>query len=177
MVGLQIVLCNLGGNLVSNDIYLLSDTIVFDSKPIAVPYNYRISYKISQIMLIISLCCSRGGCSLVKLHMISMALSSKDSMEKLLDFANRGLTEIPVVRFDPTVNRALLFAISEKLIVQQKDGKLRLTVEGKNYISAIINDKTLMVREKNSLNQLSTKITEKVIGDIMTNWRYQNATN
>ncbi|MBR2886263.1 MAG: hypothetical protein IKB93_15975, partial [Clostridia bacterium] len=81
------------------------------------------------------------------------------------------------VRFDPTVNRALLFAISEKLIVQQKDGKLRLTIEGKNYISAIIKDKTLMVREKNSLNQLSTKITEKVIGDIMTNWRYQNATN
>lgn len=161
----------------TNDVYLLSDTIVFDSKPIAVPYNYRISYKIAQIMLVISLSCSRGGCSLVKIHMISMALSSKDSMEKLLDFANGRLIEIPVVRFDPAVNRALLFAFSEKLIVQQKDGKIRLTVEGKNYISAILKDKTLMVREKIFLKQLSTKITEKVISDIMTNWRYQNATN
>ena len=54
------------------DEFLISDTIVFDAKPIAVPYNYRISYKISQLVLILSICSPRGGCSLIKLHMISL---------------------------------------------------------------------------------------------------------
>lgn len=40
------------------DKYLLTDEIIFDSKPDAVPYNYRISYKMSQIALIIGMCCN-----------------------------------------------------------------------------------------------------------------------
>ena len=89
--------------------YLLSNTIIFDSKPIAVPYNYRVSYKISQLALILSLCCSRGGCSLVKLHMISVALNSEVSMLQMERIADGILSELPVIRFDPAVNRALLF--------------------------------------------------------------------
>jgi hypothetical protein len=42
------------------DNYLLTDEIVFQSKPDAVPYNYRISYKIAQICIII--CKSSKGC-------------------------------------------------------------------------------------------------------------------
>ena len=102
--------------------YILSDEIVFNSKPIAVPYNYRISYKISQLMLILSICCSKGGCSLIKLHMISMAFNSNEAMEQLRNLSNGQLTEVPVIRFDPAVTRAALFAKSENLIVQQKDG-------------------------------------------------------
>ena len=50
------------------DTYLLADKIVFDSKPDAVPYNYRISYKMAQICLVIAKSCrGRAGCSLVKL--------------------------------------------------------------------------------------------------------------
>ena len=50
------------------DNYLLTNEIIFDSKPDAVPYNYRISYKIAQICLIVAKSCSgRAGCSLVKL--------------------------------------------------------------------------------------------------------------
>lgn len=161
----------------SGEIYLLSDTIVFNSKPIAVPYNYRVSYKISQLALILSLCCSRGGCSLVKLHMISMALSSEASMLQMERFADGNLTEIPVIRFDPAVNRALLFSISDGLVVQQKDGKLKLSQEGKNYVAAIMKESNLMIREKNFLSKISTKITESLIKDIMSNWRYQNVTN
>ena len=159
------------------DLYLLSNTIIFDSKPIAVPYNYRVSYKISQLALILSLCCSRGGCSLVKLHMISMALSSKASMVQMEDFADGHLVEIPVIRFDPAVNRALLFAISEGLIIQQKDGKLKLTLQGKDYVVAIMKEPDIMMREKEFLSKISTKITEGLIKEIMSNWRYQDATN
>ncbi len=159
----------------NNDSFLLSDTIVFDSKPIAVPYNYRVSYKIAQLLLIISLCCSRGGCSLIKLHMISMSFNSDASMEQMERFSNGLLSEIPLVRFDPAVNRALLIAINEGLITQQQDGKVKLSPKGRLYVSKIMDEDDLMVREKKHLNAISSKITEKRIGEIMVNWRYQGA--
>lgn len=157
--------------------YLLSNTIIFDSKPIAVPYNYRVSYKISQLALILSLCCSRGGCSLVKLHMISVALNSEVSMLQMERIADGILSELPVIRFDPAVNRALLFAISEGIIVQQKNGKLKLSLQGKKYVATIMKEPNLMIHEKNFLSKISTKITEDLIKEIMSNWRYQDATN
>lgn len=157
--------------------FLLSDTIIFDGKPIAVPYNYRISYKISQLMLIIQLCCSsRSGCSLIKLHLLSAFLDPNTSFHQLLDIADGKISEIPVIRFDPVVNRALLYAVSEGAIVQQKDGKYKLSPVGKKYVALIMEENSLMLREKELLSKISTRITEQIIKDIISNWRYGNAT-
>lgn len=87
--------------------FLIADEILFDAKPDAVPYNYRISYKLAQLCLILEMCCGRGGCSLLKLHMISIGLSTNNDMEKLSDFANDRLTNYTIVRFDPAVNHAV----------------------------------------------------------------------
>ena len=63
------------------DNYLLTNKIIFEAKPDAVPYNYRISYKIAQICMIISKSCSgKSGCSLLKMHIISNALNTKECM-------------------------------------------------------------------------------------------------
>lgn len=56
---------------------LIRADIVFDAKPDAVPYNYRISYKVSQLCLIIRICGWGDTCSLIKLHMISFAMISR----------------------------------------------------------------------------------------------------
>ena len=71
--------------------------IVFDAKPDAVPYNYRISYKVTQLCLIMRICGRGDVCSLIKLHMISFALISKDNMEKLVNFAE-GTEGAPLVQ-------------------------------------------------------------------------------
>jgi len=54
---------------------LLKNGIIFDAKPDVVPYNYRISYKVSIICLLIYKCCGRMGCSLIKMHIIASALA------------------------------------------------------------------------------------------------------
>ena len=71
--------------------------IVFDAKPDAVPYNYRISYKVTQLCLIMRLCGRGDVCSLIKLHMISFALISHDNMRKLVAFVD-GTGNAPIVR-------------------------------------------------------------------------------
>lgn len=63
-------------------------SVVFDAKPDAVPYNYRISYKVTQLCLIMRICGRGDTCSLIKLHMISFALISHENMRKLIEFAD-----------------------------------------------------------------------------------------
>ena len=87
---------------------LVYTDIVFNAKPDAVPYNYRISYKVTQLCLIMRICGRGDVCSLIKLHMISFALISQENMRKLVDFAD-GIGSAPIVRFDPSVNRALTY--------------------------------------------------------------------
>lgn len=156
--------------------YILTDEIEFNPKPEAVPYNYRISYKISQLLLIISICC-RGGCSLIKLNMISISMYTKKRERQLIDFANDKVVEPPIIRFDPAVNRALLFAMSDGLVIQQKDGKFKLSSKGKKFVDLIKSDNELMTYEKTFLTELSKKLTEEKIKNIMVLWRYTNAEN
>ena len=71
----------------------LQGDIIFDAKPDAVPYNYRISYKVSQLCLIMYICGWGTSCSLIKLHMISFALLSRKNMDNLCCGSQR-LTDV-----------------------------------------------------------------------------------
>lgn len=156
--------------------FLLTEQIVFDAKPDAVPYNYRISYKVSQLCLIVAMCCSRGGCTLVKLHIISNALNTKAYMDILDAYVN---DKIPfmIARFDPAVNRAIKYAIADKLLVQQKNGKFRLTDKGKGLVKKMEKEKDLLVIEKNYLSKLGTRLTDEKLESLISYWRYNNADN
>lgn len=120
--------------------------IVFNAKPDAVPYNYRISYKVTQLCLIMRICGRGDVCSLIKLHMISFALISQENMRKLVDFAD-GIGSAPIVRFDPSVNRALTYAIGYGLIIRQQNAKYKLTDRGKQLAEQIKVVGDLMVIE------------------------------
>jgi hypothetical protein len=160
----------------NNKNYILADEIIFEAKPDAVPYNYRISYKMAQLCLIMELCC-RGGCSLLKLHMISIGLSTKQDMEVLKDLAYDRLGNYTVVRFDPAVNHAIRFAAADGLIVQQQNGLFKLTKIGKSYVKKIMKDVHLMKDEKRYLTVLSTMLTEDKIKALTSLWRYSSAEN
>lgn len=154
--------------------YLLTNEIIFDSKPDAVPYNYRISYKMAQLCLIISKSCSgREGCSLVKLHIISNGLNTEKNMRELEDYVNERMGFM-LVRFDPAVNRALKYAIADNLVSQLKNGTFKLTKNGKEFIKRIEKE-DILLEEKSFLNKLGTRLTKEKIERLMSLWRYKNA--
>lgn len=155
--------------------YILSDEIIFEAKPDAVPYNYRISYKIGQVCLIFAMCCGRSGCSLFKLHMISTSLYTKEEMKRLKEFSESIISTYSIIRFDPAINRAVKYALADKLIFQQGNGLFRLTEKGKEFVKSIRADKDIMINEKKFLAELSSKLTEKKIKELMTVWRYTDA--
>lgn len=150
--------------------------IVFNAKPDAVPYNYRISYKVTQLCLIMRICGRGDVCSLIKLHMISFALISQENMRKLVDFAD-GIGSAPIVRFDPSVNRALTYAIGYVLIKRQQNAKYKLTDRGKQLAEQIKVVGDLMVIEIGDLNLLAKKLTERKVEEIVDRWRIKDAEN
>ncbi len=150
--------------------------IVFNAKPDAVPYNCRISYKVSQLCLIMRLCGRGDVCSLVKLHMISYALISRKNMKQLIEFAE-GTGSMPIVRFDPSVNKALMYAIAYGLVEQQQTAKYKLTNRGHQLAEQIKLAGDLMVIEIDNLNTLAKKLTETKVNEIVEMWRTKDAEN
>lgn len=149
-------------------------SVKVESKPIAVPYNYRTMYKISQLILIIYYCCgNRKGCSLEKLHMISTSIISKSDYDRLSSFIS-GKQNIIIIRFDPVVNRAVTLALAEELLYRQVNGLFKLSIKGKQFVEELDKDKTLMVREKELMQRISTNLTEEKINCLMADWRINN---
>ena len=136
----------------------------------AVPYNYRISYKIAQLCIIILSCSnSRSGCSLIKIHIVSNALNNDSYMEKLESILDKQRKEI-IVRFDPAVDRGIKYAMADGLLEQLKSGTYKLTEKGKEYANSIYQD-SVMLREKRKLNKIGRRLTNDIIDEIMSMWR------
>ena len=146
---------------------LASKGIIFEAKPDAIPYNYRISYKISIICLLIHSCCGRRGCSLIKMHIIGSALSDDRFKQRLMKSLNSQLQYNLIVRFDPALNRALEFALADKMIVQQ----------GKKLATTISDDESIFRTEKEILREISLSLTEERIKELSERWKYHNAEN
>ena len=150
---------------------LAKEGVIFEAKPDAIPYNYRNSYKISTICLLIHSCCGRRGCSLIKMHIIGSALSDNRFKQELIKFLNSRVQHNLIVRFDPALNRALEYAVADAMIVQQGNGTYKLTEKGKKLVKAIIEDKEIFRSEKETLNEISLSLTEERIKEISERWK------
>lgn len=149
--------------------------IEFSQRPDPVPYNYRISYKVAQICLILDLAVKKGGCSFQLIQIVATALTTDFDMIQLKLFIDGKMPDYSIIKYDPAVNYALQFAIAERLIVQQNNGKLKLTEIGKHFCKSIMEDNSLLIEEKKSLTALRGKITENAIQDLRKKWRELNA--
>lgn len=146
--------------------------IRFSRKPMPVPYKYRISYKIAQIVLIIGICCRKGACSLIKVHMLSWALTSAKEMNSLARFLNsETASSQPNLRLDPSVNRALIFGVAEKVFFQANNGKYGLTEQGERFFAEIMHDSDILTIEKIFLKSVANKLPEKKIDELISDWR------
>lgn len=144
--------------------------IDFKERPSPVPYNYRISYKVAQICLILFMI-KKGGCSFIKMQMISVALSSDYDMEQVLDFISGKLPDYSIISFDPSVNNALLYARAEGLIeIQPSNGKFKLSKKGKQFAQTICNNADIMKKEKNNLKEIINNITDDEISSLVERW-------
>lgn len=147
----------------------IDNDIIFDQKAKAVPYNYRVSYKVSQLCFMMYICCRKQTCSITKLHILSTCLLSENEFRKVLRICNEDANIVPpVIRYDPAVTLALQFAIADGFISQQTNQKISLTDKGKKLALEIDINDTLMIKEKQVLCEIKKKLTDVKVQKIST---------
>ncbi len=159
------------------ELFKYIENVRFKHRPNAVPSSYRIIYRITQILLIMKVCCKgKKGCSLEKIQIISDAISYEESLGRLKLFI-QGKIEAITIRYDPSLNRAITYAMAEGLICVQKNKLFKLSEKGKSYIKEIENNEHLYANEKKILKSISTKLTEEMIQKLIMDWRLDYAEN
>ncbi|MDU4787620.1 MAG: hypothetical protein E6441_12855 [Clostridium sp.] len=153
-------------------LFQFMERVTIKNRPMAVPYNYRPIYKVSELVLILLNCCpSNKGCSAEKLHIISNVIKNEDDLSTLLDFFDDYKNTLLIIRYDPVVNRALRFAVGEGLVKIQKNGLMRLTKSGKKFGELLKDNDSLFKKEKKITEKISYRLTEEKINKILLDWR------
>jgi hypothetical protein len=139
----------------------------FTKRNVPIPADYRPLFKIGHIVLILFNCCRSNKSSLIKLHFFCWALKSRSNLTVVQgwiknDFKN----EFHIWGVEPTVNRALRFAVADGLIDDQ-GGEFVLTDRGISLAKIMNKDKELFVNEKLFLESLGKNgVTEQRIKDL-----------
>jgi hypothetical protein len=156
------------------ELYL--DRITFTKKPISIPPEYRPSYTIGLVVLILKLCCQSSKSSLLKLHLINWALKSDENKNAIKKFILSNYTESSKTwGIEPSLNRALNYSVHEG-ICTLNDGKYQLAEKGEVFYLKIMEDVEYLNEEIDFLKFLGKhKITDNRIESIYRKWKNQNA--
>lgn len=92
----------------------------FRRRPRALPCSMRPGWRLHVLMLILNQC--RGArASLEQLHVLNWAIRTEDTRQHFLQFleGKRAPNQV-IVRYDPSLSRAIDFAFAEKLVIRQE---------------------------------------------------------
>lgn len=145
--------------------------IVFNERPMPLYPSYRPMYKVSLILLILSINGYSGKSSLLKLHLFSWALKSHKNLDALKEFVvSNYKKDLKFFGIELTLNRALNLAIAEKLI-SFIDDKYTLLEKGAEFSNYLIKSKELFIYEKQVLKLVGKSITDEKMNELLKHWK------
>lgn len=152
---------------------MIEKDIIYTNRPVAIPFGYSLPYKLALLCMIISKNCeSRKSCPLVKLQLIITTLLSEGSLKKLIQLCKDKSYILTPVRFDPSINKALVFGIKDGVIKKLENGNYKLTELGKNFVEKILKNKILEFESKELL-KLGI-LDDQTLEFIISTWRYDD---
>jgi transcription termination factor NusB len=145
--------------------------IVFNERPMPLYPSYRPMYKVSLILLVLSLNGYAGKASLLKLHLFSWALKSHKNLDALKEFVvSNYKKDLKFFGIELTLNRALNLAIAENLI-SFVDDKYSLLEKGIEFANYLIKSKELFIYEKQVLKMVGKRITDDKMNELLKHWK------
>lgn len=146
--------------------------VTFAEREVPVPYNYRIQYRLAQIVLILGICVSKGSCSWIKMQILSSAINYEKEYEKLNSCLQGWcIGSIPYIKSDPPLYRAIGFAEAEGLVEFNHSLKLSLTKRGRAFFDELMSETEILVHEKEVLQSIGSQLTENKVESFAKMWR------
>jgi hypothetical protein len=141
---------------------LLRVPFTFTRRPVSIAADLRPLWRISIICLILQHC-RMTAATLVQLHVLNWALRDQTTRAAFLDALRGGLTDAPIVRIDPSLNRAVDLAIGEGLVNRSSQGRLVLGQRGATLAQRVLSDDAIFVDEKAFFEEVGGKISGAMI--------------
>lgn len=140
----------------------------FRAQPSPLPGDLRIAWRIALLLLI--LLHSRGQkASLQKLHVLNWASRTAETRRLFFRFVRRTLDKDELIpRIEPSLNRAVDFALGEGLVRIENAKNLKLTPRGLGTAKQIDEAPDCLVDEKSFLHAMKSFFTERNIDDLLT---------
>ena len=136
----------------------------FRQRNMPIPADYRPMYKIAIIICILQIASTGSKASLNKLHFLIWSLKSMKNMDYIRGIVDSSeISNIISWGVEPALNRALVIAVSEGLLITHDD-KYMLTNRGKFFYKQLETDPEILIKEKEFLQYIGKrKVTESFI--------------
>jgi hypothetical protein len=162
---------------------LLDEPFRFRERPAPISPDLRPLRRVALLLLMLEKC-QGGKASHEQLHVLNWALRDTESQRALLEFL-KGDTHPnkPIIRFDPTLDRATLFAEAEGFVTMElvgtKDGeridgqwpgyRVKLLELGKQMTKELSTMADCFKPERAFLSQLNGKFTQEKVRSLFNN--------
>lgn len=136
----------------------------FHRRPTPLPPDLRPTWRIASLVLLLYRCCRNQQSSFLRIHVLSWALRTPDSRAALLSvLAHESEAASLVVRIEPSLNRAIDFAIGDGLLSRPSGSRIRLTTAGVGYAMTIEELPELFQVERHFLADVGFRVTESFV--------------
>lgn len=156
------------------------DSVAIQPRPTPLPCDLRPIWRIAALVLILNQCRQKRA-TIEQLHVMNWSIRSRRAQDHFLAYmqGRKSPNEV-VVRYDPSLTRAIDFALGEGIVERyEKPGsddeaksqyRLTLSSHGEKLANELISDDENFVVEKAFLRDIGQKITQSQIADLFK-WR------
>lgn len=131
----------------------------FVELPDPIPATLRPTWRIASLLLCL-VQCRAGRANRKQLHVVNWAARNSDAQRIFLKVLDGSVSpDEAIVRFDPVLDRAVQFALGEKLVFQSGE-LLAITPKGEVFVKAIMQDRDCMLEETLFLRRIGRKLTQ-----------------
>ncbi|MEL7833553.1 hypothetical protein [Fodinibius sp. Rm-B-1B1-1] len=129
---------------------------------ISIPSSLRYFKKLGFILLVLKKCSYAKKASVLKLQFFNWAFASTENLAKFHKIVSSStVVSEDSIHLDPAINRTIEFAISEKFLSIDNNGKIELTENGIELADKIIDSENILNTELERLENIGRRVSEK----------------
>jgi len=145
------------------------------------PGQFRTVRRLALLTLVLEACRGQQA-SLAQLHVLNWAVRTPESRRAFLSFMNNEVApDEAIVRFDPTLARAIQYAVEEQIVtdreevqrglddtIEVKVGEYRIQLTDKGRaIAEAVKDAGILADERIFLEGLRKKVTQTMVDNLL----------
>lgn len=146
----------------------LTTPISFQPRPSPLAPELRTTWRLVQLLYLLSACCRGGKSSLRRLHVLNWgARTERNRFALVRALQGRVQPHLLLVRVEPSLNRALDFAAGEELVTVPAGARVEITDRGRAVVNDALALEDCLIAERAFVREVGHRVTEQWVKDAL----------